>query len=59
MSAAMETSRLARQGVAALAGPPAAALFGGLSSPGLWPTLATLIGLVAAALAVITIFSPR
>ncbi len=55
----METSRLARQGVAALAGPPAAALFGGLSSPGLWPTLATLIGLVAAALAVITIFSPR
>jgi DMSO reductase anchor subunit len=50
------SSWLAREGVAALAGLPPAALFAGLSWLGFWPTLATVTGLVAATLALITIF---
>ena len=50
------SSWLAREGVAALAGLAPAALFAGLSWAGLWPALATIAGLAAAALALVTIF---
>ena len=50
------SSWLAREGVAALAGLPPAALFVALSWLGLWPELATAAGLVAAALALVTVF---
>ncbi len=49
------SSWLAREGVAALAGLPPAALFLGLSALGVWPWLAAAAGLVAAALALVTI----
>ena len=50
------SSWLAREGAAALAGLPPAALFVALSWVGLWPRLATAAGLLAAALALVTIF---
>ena len=49
------SSWLARESVAALAGLPPAALFAGLSWLGVWPALATIVGLVAAALALVTV----